>query len=131
MRAPGDAASRDGRDRGSGTLAALVVASLVLCAGLVLWAMVEAAVAHQRASVAADLAAIAGASQIPRGGEDPCGLARDIAGVNGATLSKCEIEGSDIVVSVVVPSPPLLARLAQSAGQESPRIHAISRAGRP
>ena len=119
------------RDRGSGTLAALVVGCLILSAGLVLWGMVEAVVAHQRASVAADLAAIAGASQIPRGGEEPCARARDIAGANGATLSACRVEGSDVVVTVVVPSPSLLARLAQSAGQESPRIHAMARAGRP
>lgn len=124
-------AARDAPDRGSGTLAAMVVGCLILCAGLLLWAMVEAVVAHQRASVAADLAAIAGASRMARGGDDPCGLAHDIAGANGASLSGCQVEGSDIVVTVVVPSPPMLARIAQSAGQEAPGIHAMARAGRP
>lgn len=131
MSGHGKAAARDYRDRGSGTLAAMVAACLILCAGLLLWAMVEAVLAHHRASVAADLSAIAGASRMARGGEDPCGIAGDIAGANGATLIGCQVEGSDLVVTVEVPAPALLARLAPSAGQAGLRIHAMARAGRP
>ncbi len=117
------------RDEGSGTLAAVGVSALLLCAGLVSWAVVEGVIAHQRASVAADLSAVAGAARVAGGGEDPCGIAGRIAGANGGRLEYCVIEGSDVVVRVVVPPPPLLSRLAASAGQEAPSFQATARAG--
>lgn len=116
---------------GSGTLVALVALTVVLCAGLLTWAVAEAVVAHQRASVAADLAAIAGAAEIRRGGGAPCAASDRIARANGATLEECVVEGGDVMVTVGVPPPPLLGRLAASAGEEPPGIRAAARAGRP
>lgn len=62
------------------------------------------AVGAQRASAAADAAALAAADALlgVAAGE-PCALADRIARVNGATLAACETAGAVVTVTVAVP----------------------------
>lgn len=105
-------------DRGSGTLLGLLAALLVMCGGAVAWSFAGLAVTHQRASVSADLAAIAAA-------QSGCSAAQRVAEANGATLEECSLEGSDAVVAVSVPGPRALMRL----GLPAVRMSGSARAG--
>lgn len=58
-------------------------------------------VAHHRAQVAADLAAVAGAHSLWRG-EDACSTARWTAALNGETVGDCTVTGADVTVTVPV-----------------------------
>ncbi|MFB9731552.1 Rv3654c family TadE-like protein [Ornithinimicrobium kibberense] len=79
------------RDRGSGTVLAVGLVS-VLATLLLAGAMVAAvAVAGQRARTAADLAALAAVAESSTGAsqEPACKVARDVALRNGADLVRC------------------------------------------
>ncbi len=98
-------------ERGSATLflvACLAVLLLVGCALGVVAAMVRA---HRAAQAAADLAALAAASAVGRGG-DPCAAGGSIAVANGARLTSCRILGADATVRVEVAGPHWLGQLA-------------------
>ena len=91
---------------------AAVVVGIALVAVLVLVAAVSVGsvaivVAHRRAQVAADLAALAGAGALERGG-DPCGAAGRIAGRHDAEVTRCLVEGSGVVVATAVTLPAAL-----------------------
>ncbi|RNE49005.1 Rv3654c family TadE-like protein [Corynebacterium alimapuense] len=58
-------------------------------------------ISHHEAKVAADLAAVAGAFALYRGA-DGCTVAEAVAGDNGASISSCEIVGSDLTVAVKI-----------------------------
>ena len=105
-------------DRGSGTLLGLVAAVLLAGGGIVAWSLAGLAVAHQRASVAADLAALAAARV-------DCAAANAVADANGGRLDACDIDGGDAVVTVSVAGPTALDRL----GVPSTRVTASARAG--
>jgi secretion/DNA translocation related TadE-like protein len=92
-----------------GVLLAVGVAALVLAV---------VAVAGQRARLAADLAAIAGASRQRTTGAQACALAASVAHANGARLDRCLLEGPDVEVSVSVTVPvwPDPARARSRAG---------------
>ncbi|HEY3001734.1 MAG TPA: Rv3654c family TadE-like protein, partial [Kribbellaceae bacterium] len=88
-------------ERGSGTLIVIAAALLVLSAGLaaVLWAGVSTA--RHRAAAAADLAALSAARAVQSGG-DACETAGRIAGLHGAELAGCRVEGAEVQVVVGV-----------------------------
>jgi secretion/DNA translocation related TadE-like protein len=109
-------------DQGVATLLGLALALVLAGAGVVISGLVAVHVTHQRASVAADLAALAAAA---RG----CDVADRVARAHGAIPMACAVEGSDAVVTVALPAPALLARLASWAGREAPVVPSSSRAG--
>ena len=94
-------------ERGAATVVAIglvgvltfVTAACVGAAALVL--------AHRRAQVAADLAALAGASALQRGA-DPCAAAGTIAERQDVRLHGCLVEGEEVVVVTGVRVSPAL-----------------------
>ena len=122
MRQPaprGAGENRPGWDeRGSGTVYALGVISVLLAAALGITGLIQAQSDTGRARAAADLAAISGAtvlsSVIAPG--DPCAMAGRVAAANGASVSSCSVTGEDVTVSVVVPTT-ILGRPRQATAQ--------------
>ncbi|MFC4529767.1 Rv3654c family TadE-like protein [Sphaerisporangium dianthi] len=91
------------RDRGSGTI--WVVASMALIwftAGTLVLAG-AARIARHRARSAADLSALAGASRVLIAPETACRHARDLAVANHASITRCQVRGTVVVVRVEVP----------------------------
>nr|WP_303771896.1 Rv3654c family TadE-like protein [Actinomyces oris] len=105
-------------ERGSGTVYALGVITVLLVAALGITGLIQAQSATGRARAAADLAAISGAtvlsSVIAPG--DPCAMAGRVAAANGASVSSCSVTGEDVTVSVVVPTT-ILGRPRQATAQ--------------
>ena len=94
-------------DRGSATMIAaglMLVLTLALSSGLV---VVEVIGVHRAAQNAADLAALAGAGRVQEG-ESACGVAREVAARNHATLTSCAQQGEEVLVRVMVSSTSLL-----------------------
>ena len=84
-------------ERGSGTVLTVGGMGVVLvltAAGLHLGA---AAAAAHRARSAADLSALAAASAVQSGVDDPCTLAAVVARRNGARLAGCDVAGGERV----------------------------------
>lgn len=78
--------------------AAMVAAMATLTVG---GAYVGAAViARHRAQAAADLAALAGAADVPAGTDTACARASLLARAMGVTAVMCAVEGLDLVVTV-------------------------------
>lgn len=61
-----------------------------------------AAVARHRAQAAADLAAYSAAIRLTAGPEAACATARSIAGMTGASVTACRVDGLDVTVEVSV-----------------------------
>ena len=105
-------------ERGSGTVYALGVITVLLVAALGITGLIQAQSATGRARAAADLAAVSGAtvlsSVIAPG--DPCVMAGRVAAANGASVSSCSVTGEDVTVSVVVPTT-ILGRPRQATAQ--------------
>ena len=97
------------RERGSGTVDAAVAIVMVTACALAVMMFTAAAAAHHRAASAADLAALAAAQSLQRGG-DSCADAARIAARNGATLTSCRIDGEDVIVEVSVDGPTAFGR---------------------
>ena len=117
------AGSRPG-DRGAGSVLLTAVVALVLSAGSAALGLAGALVARQRAEAAADLAALAGAQALLRGG-DPCTTARRVAAAGRARVVVCEPAGTTVHLVVEVTLPGVLARL------DMPPARARARAGVP
>lgn len=94
--------ARCGSDRGYATIATAGIIAAVVALALVVAAAVSRTADTHRAQVAADLAAVAGATALQTGGGDACSVARDTAILNGAELGRCTITGADVVVSATV-----------------------------
>lgn len=110
-------------DRGVATVLGLALATVIAGAGMVTLGVVAVAVTHQRAAVAADLAAIAAAAH-------GCDAARQVAVAQGAISVSCSDDDGDAVVTVALSPPELLERLARWTGHDAPVIASSSRAGR-
>ncbi len=67
--------------------------------GAIAFCAAAAVAAQHHLDGAADLSAISAAAQLGRGG-DPCAAARSVAAANKATLTACDIDGEDVLVSV-------------------------------
>jgi secretion/DNA translocation related TadE-like protein len=110
---------RPGPTRGEGggvTLLAVACAGLLLVVGSALGVVAAVVVAHRTAQSAADLAALAGASEVGVGG-DGCARAASLAAANGASLTGCQVVGRDVTVQVVVPGPRWLGWSGDPAGR--------------
>lgn len=111
-----------GHERGSGTVLvlALVAVSGVLLLGLGLLAGSQSGRAG--AQTAADLAALAAADAASLGSADPCTVAVQVAGKNGAQLNSCALDQFGIVTVAT-------ARRATFAGRTVGTATATARAG--
>lgn len=93
-----------GRDRGAGTVLAVTLTGVVLAVTLAALVLGSAVVASHRARLAADLAALAGASHAQTGvsAGQACAEAGRVAASNGATLSWCSVDGEEVLLVVSV-----------------------------
>jgi secretion/DNA translocation related TadE-like protein len=117
--------SRD--DRGAAMVLALALLPLILLAAFVALALGQQAVARQQAAAAADITAL-GAAQTDG---DPCTVAQQLAGANHVSLVACAVDGTDMVVRVSRPAPPLVVRLFAMVGTPAPDVVGVARAGPP
>jgi len=122
-------------DRGAATLWSLALTFMLLLSGAVAMATGQIAVARQQASVAMDLAALAGAQSvgqsIDQSSSQQCGQAELIAQANGAVLISCYLDRGDVVVSGTVPAPGIVQRIFDFIGRPFASIAASARAGQP
>jgi secretion/DNA translocation related TadE-like protein len=109
------------RDEGSATVFVLGLTAVLWLAGVVVLLLAQVADARARAATAADLAALAGASQVTS--QEPCSAAREVARAQSAELSACTVDGWDVTVRVSVRLRGPLARF--------PAAQARARAGPP
>lgn len=91
---------------------AVIAVALALALGLGLVA--RAHVARVGAESAADLAALAAATALARGG-DACATAREVAASNGAELARCDTEGTGAVQVEVTRTVSALGRASAQA----------------
>ncbi|MCX5074731.1 flp pilus-assembly TadE/G-like family protein [Streptomyces sp. NBC_00513] len=108
------------RDRGSATVwAALVTTVLGAVFGGVLL-LGQAVVARHRAAAAADLAALAAAATWAHGPEAACATAVRVARAQGASLTACDVQGEVAEVVARAPTGPFAPALASRAGPPLP-----------
>lgn len=93
--------------RGAATVLGVAMAGLLLLLGLALAELTAVVAAHRRAQAAADLAALAGATD----GIGSCDAAGRVAQANGARLTSCTAQGTGVLVAVQVDTPPGLERV--------------------
>ncbi|WP_141014751.1 Rv3654c family TadE-like protein [Nocardioides sambongensis] len=96
--------TRRGGERGAATVLVVSLSAVLLLVGSGLGVVAAMVVDHRRAQAAADLAALAGASELGRGG-DACRAAGAVAERNGGALTGCTLEGRDVLVAVTVSGP--------------------------
>ncbi|MCO1595533.1 helicase [Micromonospora sp. RHAY321] len=110
------------RDRGGATVLLLALGLVFVLVGTFGAAVTATAMAAQRAAVAADLGALAGAGRAFDGDTAACAFAADIAGRNGGRLADCRLDGLDVLVTVEVTVTPLpgLTRVAASTARAGP-----------
>ena len=101
------ASGRRRDEQGVAVVVALGLVGVLVLVAAVCVGSVAIVLAHRRAQVAADLAALAAASALQRG-IDPCGVASRIAGRQGATVTGCVIEGTTVLVSTAIDLPTAL-----------------------
>ncbi|MEV4620944.1 Rv3654c family TadE-like protein [Asanoa sp. NPDC049573] len=109
-------------DRGSATIWVLAVGLAFVLLGLACAAVGVAAIGRHRAQTAADLGALAGAARTLEGPEAACDRATDIASANGARVTRCVVQGFDVVVTVdvMVHLPPHGLRVATARARAGP-----------
>ncbi|MFF4876971.1 Rv3654c family TadE-like protein [Micromonospora sp. NPDC000668] len=115
-------AERQDRDRGGATVLLLAVGLVFVLVGTFGAAVVATGMAAQRAAVAADLGALAGAARAFDGDAAACAFAADVTGRNGGRLVACRLDGLDVLVTVEVVITPLpgLTRVAASTARAGP-----------
>lgn len=97
-----DAADRDAADRGVATVWAATAVAVLIGVLVAMLDLASAVTARHRAEAAADLAALAAATQAVRGSAPACAAARDAAGGTGARMVLCRLQGFDALVEVEV-----------------------------
>ncbi|HEV7956959.1 MAG: hypothetical protein JWL94_2049 [Microbacteriaceae bacterium] len=104
-------------DRGAGSILALALVAVILAVLSMLLPLVIVLDAKQRASGAADSAALAAADTAVgiRGGF-PCPVAESVAAANEATVTECQVDGLVVTVRVSVPAAGFLIPSAATAG---------------
>jgi secretion/DNA translocation related TadE-like protein len=109
-------------DRGSASVLVLAAAGVLLAVGVAALVLGSVAVTGQRARLAADLAAIAGATRQREVHGQACAAAAAVAHANEARLVGCSLDGADVTVdvSVEVPIWPEAARARSRAGPADP-----------
>ncbi|GHB69622.1 hypothetical protein GCM10010347_44830 [Streptomyces cirratus] len=108
------------RDRGSATVWAAVVTTVLgaVFGGVLL--LGQAVVARHRAAAAADLASLAAATAWAHGPETACGTAVRVARAQGAALTECRLWGEVADVTARVPMGPFTPSSAARAGPPLP-----------
>lgn len=92
----------DSVDRGSATVLLLAIGLVLFGAGLAGVSLAAAHLARHQAQSAADLSALAGALHVVEGPVVACAEAAAIAAANHAHLTRCGLNGFDLVVTVEV-----------------------------
>ena len=118
-----------GSDCGAATVLWVAMLMVILWVAAIAIAFAEFAVSRTKADTAADLAALAGAQVVLTG--DPCGSAKKVAADNDAAVTSCDVQGTDVVVTVERPVGRIFAHIASLAGKSPPKITIDSRAGQP
>lgn len=114
------------QETGSGTVMSLAIIAVALSLALGAIGLIQAQSASGRARLAADLAALAGATVLSSvlAPGSPCAMAEHVARANGATTTSCQVSGEDVRVDVVVPATvlgvPRQARASARAGPVNP-----------
>ncbi|MFG2047587.1 Rv3654c family TadE-like protein [Micromonospora sp. NPDC048935] len=108
--------------RGGATVLVLAIGLVFVLFGMFGAAIAAAGMAGQRAMVAADLGALAGAAKALDGDTMVCASAADIVGRNTGRLVGCRVDGLDVLVTVEVAFTPLpgLTRVATSTARAGP-----------
>ncbi len=88
------------RESGSASVLTMAVGSAVLAGAGGLMMLVVVLTAQHRAASAADLAALAAASQLWRSPGTACAAASEVAAANHARLLSCEVDADSVAVSV-------------------------------
>ncbi len=101
-------------EAGSATVLVLVLVAVLTTIAVAGVAVGGLLVGHRRAAAAADLAALAAAETLGRGGGTSvggaavCEQAARLSEANGARLTGCQVEGRDVMVEVAVDVPSVL-----------------------
>lgn len=124
-RRPDTERHRDGRadaQRGGATVLLLALGLVFVLVGTFGAAVAATGMAAQRASVAADLGALAGATRALDGDAVACASAADIAQRNAGRMVDCVVDGLDVLVAVEVTFTPVpgLTRVAASTARAGP-----------
>ena len=92
---------RSGRHSESGIATIWSLAWLAVClvVGWVAIALAAAVAAQHHVDASADLTAVSAAASLQQG-HDPCAEARRVATANEVRLSRCQVAGEDVVVTV-------------------------------
>lgn len=88
-------------EEGSASVTAAGIIAAVTALAIAVAAVVAGVANAHRARVAADLAAVAAATALYQG-VDACSTANDTAQANGGSVETCEVDESDVQVSVRV-----------------------------
>ena len=112
--------------QGSATVWMLCCCVLLMGLGTVVLAQGAAVVARHRASVVADLAALAAADALLSGSPEPCSSAARVAAAQGGHVVQCQTGRDQVHVVAEMPTSPLLAflppaRARARAGAAGPR----------
>ncbi|MGI5525079.1 Rv3654c family TadE-like protein [Micromonospora sp. CA-259024] len=113
---------RSDAQRGGATVLLLAIGLVLVLFGTFGAAVAAAGMADQRALVAADLGALAGAARALGGDTTACASAADIVGRNGGRMVGCRLDGLDVLVTVEVAFTPIpgLTRTAVSTARAGP-----------
>ncbi|MFD9353814.1 Rv3654c family TadE-like protein [Streptomyces sp. NPDC060031] len=115
-------AARRAADRGSATVwAALVVTVLGAVFGGVLL-LGQAVVARHRAAAAADLAALAAAASWTHGPQAACATAARVAGAQGARVTACVLTGETAQITARAATGPFTPPIQSRAGPPTPPL---------
>jgi secretion/DNA translocation related TadE-like protein len=109
-------------DQGAASILVLAVGLVLVAAGLAGAAIGSARVARHQARTAADLGALAGATQAIFGPEVACARAARFVAANGGRLTACTVTGLEIFVraEITVRPMPGLIRHATAAARAGP-----------
>jgi len=116
VRRPGARRAAARSDLGSVSLVVVACVGVLLLLGAALGVVGAMVRAHREAQSAADLAALAVASGLARGG-DPCAAGAGIATANDAILVACTVVGREARVRVEVSGPHWLGQEADLAAE--------------
>jgi secretion/DNA translocation related TadE-like protein len=89
-------------DRGSASVIAVAMIGVLVTLTAALMYIGCAVAARHRAQSAADLAALAAAGRLPLGTDAACAHASAVARAMRSTVTRCEVDGLDVVVTVDV-----------------------------
>ncbi|WP_346776033.1 Rv3654c family TadE-like protein [Micromonospora sp. HNM0581] len=111
-----------GGERGGATICLLGVGLVFVVAGLIGAGVGAARVARQQALVAADFGALAGAARALQDERVACARAAELVTANAARLTRCRLEGLDVLVTTEVTVSPLpgMTRTAYATSRAGP-----------